>query len=286
MELINWFPGHMHKTRKLMAECLPNIEMVIELLDARVPLASRNPMVFEILKEKPKLVLLNKADLADEKITRQWISYYEKQQNTRVRTINSSKQKPLPSIVTDCTSLVKEHKPNHTGPVRALIVGIPNVGKSSFINAVKKQKKAGVQNKPGHTKEFQRIAINRDLQIIDTPGILWTKFEDQNAAVRLAICGSIKDSILDLLNISERAAVYLAEYYPQNLKERFKMDEIPTGEYKILEMIGRKRGFLMKGGIVDMDRASKLLLTEIRDGKLGRITWEDPSFYELTEEEK
>ena len=276
---IQWFPGHMTKTTKLIRENLKKVDMVIEILDARAPLASRNPLLDELTLGKPRLVLLNKADLADPGITEQWIRYWEKDGMTRALSVNSKNSKSLKVVPLECRKLCREKRWINRRAVKAMIVGIPNVGKSTVINTLAGKKKAQAANQPGVTKDMQRVPVSRELQIFDTPGLLWHKFDDQVVGMKLASLGSIRDAILHLDNIAFACVSYLCGEYGKLLKERFKLswaeEEMPSAD-KIIEEIGRNRGLLISGGEVDYERASRLLLKELRDGLLGRITLERP----------
>ena len=255
-----------------MKEYVSQIDLFIEILDARVPRSGRNPLFASIFSAKPRLILLNKADLADLKITSNWIEYFQKTPEQRALAISSF----LPGGTKNVISLCLELAGKKNGKVIAMAGGIPNAGKSSFINSILKQKKASVQNKPGHTRDFQRVNINDRLQLIDTPGLLWNKFEDEETGLNLAIAGSIKDEILDISAPALAAAFFLRDNYPNALNERYKIECETLGPEQIIELIAKSRGLLIKGGTVDAERAYRLLLKELRDGKLGRISLEKP----------
>jgi len=278
---IQWFPGHMAKARRQVTEKLKLIDVVIELLDARLPLSSRNPMIDEIISSKPRLVLLNKADLADPNKTKLWIEYF-KEQNLKAIAIDAQSGKGVQQIAKECKELVKEMLEKRASKgmlpraIRALIVGIPNVGKSSLINRLAKKSIAKTGDRPGVTKSQQWIKVGNDLELLDTPGILWPKFEDQQVGLRLAASGAIKDEILDFQEVAVYAAAFLRDEYPSRLKERYGLDELSTDNIELLEAIGRRRGCLVSGGHIDFDKVSELLLRELRAGKLGTITLEDP----------
>ncbi|MBN1524996.1 MAG: ribosome biogenesis GTPase YlqF [Spirochaetales bacterium] len=272
MKTIQWFPGHMNKTRNKMKEFLSQTDLVVEVIDARIPRSSRNPVIRDIFHNKPFLILLNKTDLADPKVTDKWINYFHNQPDTKALAVSSIEPGGVKKIIPACLALGRKR----LNTISALIAGVPNSGKSSVINAVNKSKKAGVQNKPGHTKDFQRIIVSRELHLIDTPGLLWTKFENQQTGINLAIMGSIKDEILDIPSLAAFAAEFLAKSYPEYLRERYTIEELAAEASEIIGQIGRKRGFLVKGGGVDYDRAAALLINELRGGKLGRISLESP----------
>jgi len=274
---IQWFPGHMHKTRKLIKENLKKVDVIIEILDARVPVSSSNPIIDELTGDKPRVVVLNKADLADKSITKQWSEHFKSFGNNRLPVEVSSKTKEnLNAIVRGCQTLCKGAKWIDRRPVRAMIVGIPNVGKSTVINALAGRKKAAVGNKPGLTKDMQRLNVSDSLQIYDTPGILWPKFEDQDIGFKLALLGSIKDSILILDEISMKGLEYMVHYYPQRIMDRYKLEEIPEDTIELIEIIGKKRGCLIAGGAIDYEKAINLFLLDLRNGKLGRFSLETP----------
>ena len=277
MKPIQWFPGHMHKTRRLIKENLKKVDVIIEILDARVPLSSSNPIIDELTGDKPRLVVLNKSDLADENITDLWKKYYKSLGEKRLPVAVSSKTKQnLGSIVNGCKTLCKGAKWVNRRPVRAMIVGIPNVGKSTVINALAGRKKAAVGNKPGVTRDMQRLNVSDSLQIYDTPGILWPKFEDQDIGYKLALLGSIKDSILILDEISMKGLEYMVLHYSERIKERYRIDDIPEDTVQIIELIGKKRGCLVAGGAIDYEKAINIFLLDLRGGKLGRFSLEKP----------
>lgn len=273
--IINWYPGHMHKTRKEITESLSQTDVIIELLDARIPSSSRNPLIDDLIKDKKRIIIINKSDLADPVVTNKWIRYFNNIPGITAISISSTTDKNPGKIVKMCRDLCKEEVWFTRRPVRAMIAGIPNVGKSTLINKIKGKKKADVSNKPAVTKRFQRVSISKGFELIDTPGVLWPKFEDQTVGYKLAILGSIKDSILDIQDIARFAYEYMEKHYGDRLKTRFTIDELPEGFQEGITLIGRKRGFLLKGGTVDYDRACRLLIQEIRDGKLGRLSFDN-----------
>ncbi|WP_100404499.1 ribosome biogenesis GTPase YlqF [Bacillus solitudinis] len=278
---IQWFPGHMAKARREVTEKLKLIDVVIELLDARIPLASRNPMIDEIVAHKPRLILLNKSDLADPKITAKWKSWFEKQGHM-VLSINSQTGKGTEQIASACNELAKVlfEKWNTKGmkprAIRAMILGIPNVGKSTLINRLASKKIAKVGDRPGITKQQQWIKVGTELELLDTPGILWPKFEDQLIGFRLAATGAIKDELLDFQDIALYVLNYLKEMYPDRVKNRYKLDEVPDDGLALFDMIGMKRGCLLPRGYVDYDKAAEIILRELRSGTLGQISLEKP----------
>ncbi|MFD1735797.1 ribosome biogenesis GTPase YlqF [Bacillus salitolerans] len=283
---IQWFPGHMAKARRQVQEKLKLIDVVIELADARIPHSSRNPMIDEIVTSKPRLMLLNKADLADDKKTREWIQFFQTK-GIKTLAIDAQSGKGMKQIVEACQGLVKEkwEKMRAKGVVspraiRVLIVGIPNVGKSTLINKLAKRNLAKTGDRPGVTTAQQWIKVGKELELLDTPGILWPKFEDQQVGLRLATTGAIKDTILNLQDVAVFALRFLSTHYPVEFKERYQLDEIPDEIVDLFDEIGKRRGCLMGGGMVDYDKTSELVLREIRGGKVGKLTFEVPSDWE------
>jgi ribosome biogenesis GTPase A len=285
---IQWFPGHMAKARRQVTEKLKLIDIVIELVDARLPASSRNPMIDEIISHKPRLMLLNKADLADDKVTKEWIAYFEAQGH-KVLAIDAQSGKGMKEIISACQEVVKEKfdkmKAKGIKPraIRALIVGIPNVGKSTLINKLAKKNIAQTGDRPGVTKAQQWIKVGKEMELLDTPGILWPKFEDELVGLRLATTGAIKDSIMNLQDITVYALRFLGEHYPHRLEERYGITSMPEEIVEAFDQIGKLRGCLMGGGLVDYDKVSDLVLRELRGGKLGRLTFERPEKEESTE---
>lgn len=271
----------MAKARREVTEKLKLIDVIIELLDARIPLSSRNPMIDEIVAEKPRLVLLNKSDLADPALTEQWINYFA-DKNVLVLAVDSQSGKGVSQINGACKKLaspmIEKMKSRGMKPraIRAMIIGIPNVGKSTLINRLASKKIAQTGDRPGVTKRQQWIKVGKELELLDTPGILWPKFEDQQVGYRLAATGAIKDEILDFQEVALFVINYLRKYYPERLKERYKLDELSEDGVIVFEEIGKKRGCLLSGGYVDFDKAAELILREVRAGKLGKITFEQP----------
>ncbi|RUT28179.1 ribosome biogenesis GTPase YlqF [Paenibacillus zeisoli] len=284
---IQWFPGHMTRARRQIQEKLSLIDVVIELLDARLPLSSRNPMIDEILLNKPRLILLNKSDLADPAVTREWVDYFKREGHTAI-TADASTGQGVKDIPLKAKELIKEKidrqisKGIRPRAVRALIVGIPNVGKSTLINRLAGRSIAATGDRPGVTKGQQWIKVGTEMELLDTPGILWPKFEDQNVGYRLAATGAIKEEILNVEDIAFFAIKYLCQYYWTQLQERFDLGERPEdlenpdGVVAVMEAIGRKRGCIVSGGRVDLEKASGIMLRELRAGKLGRFSMESP----------
>ena len=279
-----WYPGHMTKARRAMQEDIKLIDVIIELVDSRVPYSSKNPDIDTLANGKSRILLMNKYDLADNKVTDQWIKYYE-DKGYFVAKVNSKNGKGVRAVNDVIQKACKEkiERDRKRGiinrPIRAMIVGIPNVGKSSFINKIGKQIKAKVEDRPGVTRGNQWYTIAKDLEMLDTPGILWPKFYDERVGQHLAFTGAIKDNILDI----ELLAVDLLESFkkdtPDEFLERFKITKDILDEndgYELLQIIGRKRGMVISGGEIDTLRASTMLLDEYRNGKFGKITLEFP----------
>ncbi len=286
---VQWFPGHMAKARRQIEEKLKLIDIVIELLDARIPMASRNPMIDQILKQKPRLILLNKADLADADVTARWVEAFAAD-GLSALPIDASSGKEVMQIVPRSKERLKDmrdaqlRKGINPRAVRALIVGIPNVGKSTLINRLAGRSIAATGDRPGVTKAQAWIKVGTDMELLDTPGILWPKFEDQQVGISLAATGAIKDEILNIEDIAFHTTKYVVEHYPQLLMERYDLDELPTVEQleepdqvvAVMEAIGKRRGCLQAGGSVNLEKASQVLLRDLRSGRLGRISLETP----------
>ena len=278
---INWFPGHMKKTEGLIKENLKLVDIVIELVDARIPLASKNPLIDELVKDKPRLIVFNKSDMADDSVTNDWINYY-RNNNIRVVKVNSIEGKGINDVyeavnevLSDKLKKYKETNLNYI--IKMMVVGIPNVGKSSFINKIIGRAGAKTGDKPGITKGKQWVRLKEGFELLDTPGILWHKFDDEEIAKNLAFVGSIKDEILDVEELAFYLLGFLKENYPESIKERYKVtfDEY-TDTYELMEDIGRKRGFVIRGGEIDIFRTANTILDEFRSLKLGRISLEKP----------
>ncbi len=281
---IQWFPGHMTKTKRMIEASLKLVDAVIEIKDARIPVSSTNPDIDGLIGNKPRLILLNKCDMADGNSTAKWIEYYSKI-GIRALAIDCRSGKGLNTVVPECRKLLKSYieKKQARGiknpSIRVMIVGIPNVGKSSFINKVVKQNRAKVEDRPGVTRGNQWFTLDRGFELLDTPGVLWPKFEDQVVGERLAFTGAVKDQILDTELLAVRLLDLLKELKPPMFIERFSLDTESVSDidsFELLEHIARKRGMLMSGGSVNTERASAMLLDEFRAAKLGRITLELP----------
>jgi len=275
---IQWFPGHMAKTRRLISENLKNVDITIEILDARIPKSSRNPEIVRLTEGKPSLILLNKCSLADPEQTKKWVKYYTSDTTVCIATdcvTGEGLNKIAPTVKDILSEKVEryENKGMMGRQLKAMVLGIPNVGKSSLINKISGAKKAKVENRPGVTLDKQWVATNVGLMLLDMPGVLWPKFDDRTIGENLAATGAIKDAILDLESLSAALCGRLRESYPALLAARYKLKEIPDGNnFDLLCHIGRKRGFLISGGEIDTERTANMLLEEFRSGKIGRIT--------------
>ena len=287
---IQWYPGHMTKTRRQIQADLKQVDLVAEIIDARIPISSRNPDIDELVGEKPRLIVLNRADQADPAMNKAWSDWFRKKGWSVLET-NARDGKGVGQFSAAIKTALKEKLEQWKAkglvgrPVRAMVVGVPNVGKSTFINQVAKKKSAKAGNKPGVTRGKQWVSVDAGLELLDTPGILWPKFEDELTGIHLAFTGAVKDEIIDLETLACHLIELLAKRYPQALAERCKFPDIPApqeGEepvaygYRLLELAAQKRGMRISGGEADTERMSRTLLDEYRSGKLGRITFESP----------
>jgi ribosome biogenesis GTPase A len=299
--MLGWFPGHMNKARRQIKEVLPEIDVVIEVLDARLPYSSANPMLAELTRHKPVLKILSRADLADPERTAEWVAYFDAQENMRalaVTTTNTRELKKIPKLCHELAGAVRADR-----DVRVMVMGIPNVGKSTLINGLAGRKIAKTGNEPAVTKRQQKVRIDGRVALTDTPGVLWPKIEDQASAYRLAATGAIRDTAIEYADVAIVTSAELAKRYPEALTERYKLKELPSytapdiphdidadGPKKpdflaiagfdgnaILKDIAARRGGLRPGGAVDLHRGAEVLLHELRDGKLGRLTLETPA---------
>lgn len=280
---VQWYPGHMTKAKRMMQENIKLVDLVIELVDARVPVSSRNPDIDELGRQKARLILLNKSDLAEDARNDAWMEYFQNQGFSVVK-VNSKSGAGIKSINGVVAEACKEkiERDRKRGilnrPVRAMVVGIPNVGKSTFINALAGKACAKTGNKPGVTKGKQWIRLNKNVELLDTPGILWPKFEDQNVGLKLALIGSIKDEILNVEELAAELISFLTKNYPHVLEKKYEVDE-SAKEYVILQKIAENRHCLIKGNELDTEKAARLLLDDFRSGRLGKITLESVQEY-------
>lgn len=284
MQNIQWFPGHMTKTKRQIQASLKLVDAVAEILDARIPLSSKNPDLQKLIQNKPKVVLLNKCDMANQTATSRWIDYYASQGVTAI-AVDCKSGKGLNKFAPAVNNVLSERRERLKAKgmvnpmLRIMIVGIPNVGKSSFINRVAKQNRAKVEDRPGVTRGNQWYSIAKNIEMLDTPGVLWPKFDDKIVGERLAFTGAVKDQILDTELLAVRLLDFLRSLKPADFIARFKLEDIDLDaidSYELLNVIGKKRGMLISGGEINTERAAIMLLDEFRSGKLGRITLEMP----------
>ncbi len=281
---LQWFPGHMSKTRRMISENLKLVDVAVELLDARLPLSSRNPEIDKIVNQKPRVLVLNKADLADEKLTKMWLSWFESKGMVAI-ALDSQSGKGFSALAPAIDKVMKEKLERDRAKgigrhsIRLMVVGIPNVGKSSFINRISGRSATKTGDRPGITQTKQWIRIAGKYELLDTPGILWPKFEDPEVAKRIAFTGGIKDEIIDIEELACLLLSYLVENHFDGLINRYKInvDDVKEDTFTLLESIGRKRGCVISGGEIDTLRAANLLLDDFRSGKIGAITLESPS---------
>ncbi len=277
---IQWYPGHMSKAKRRIKERLKLIDIVIELLDARIPLSSRNPDIDDILAGKKRIIVLNKKDLADRRMTKEWVNYLS--QEDRTVAVNSLTGQGVNEIIRLARDLMAdkltalEEQGRRERNIRLMIVGVPNVGKSQLINQLSHKNSTRTGNKPGVTKGQQWVKLRDGFELLDTPGILWPKFEDKDVGFKLAICGAIKETIVENELLAYKLVKILQEVAPQKLEERFKLDFIDPDTYQLVADIGKKRGCLQSGGRVDRERTSRIIIKEFRDGKFGRLSFERP----------
>lgn len=276
---IQWFPGHMAKARREVTEKLKLVDIIFELVDARLPLSSRNPMIDQVIQQKPRLIILNKMDMADERETKKWIEYFESQ-GARAVAINSLEGKGLQAVTKASKEVLKEKwdrmaaKGIKPRAIRAMIVGIPNVGKSTLINRLAKKSLAKTGNMPGVTKAQQWIKVGKEIELLDTPGILWPKFEDQETGQKLAVTGAIKDSVIQMQELSIYALKFLEKRYPDRLEDRYGIDHIDEDLVKTFDHIGKKRHMIGPDGEIDYEMTAEIIIRDIRNQHLGRITFD------------
>mgnify|MGYP000902226731 CR=1 FL=1 len=289
---INWYPGHMKKTKEMVQNNLKLVDVVIELLDARIPLSSKNPEIDKLAQNKPRVVVLNKSDLSDKAKLNKWISYYQSK-GIKAIPVDTLKGSGVNKIVEECKNVTKEkmdalkEKGRKERAIRVMIVGVPNVGKSSLINKLTGRKSTQTGDRPGVTKGKQWVRLKGNLELLDTPGVLWPKFEDERTALNLAFTGAIKDEIMDIEELAYKLVERLQEYYPQRLIERFGITEIHENPLDNLDAIARKRGCIMARNEINYNRIAVMLIDEFRGGKLGNISLERPDdVFEEVEVEK
>ena len=278
---IQWYPGHMTKTRRQIEADLKQVDAVCEIVDARIPMSSRNPDIDAICGNKPRMIVLNRMDLADPAATNRWKTYFEKKGMAVIATDCKTKRGIsgfTPAARTACAEkLARDTAKGMNRPLRVMVVGIPNVGKSTLINQISGRKGAKAENRPGVTRGKQWVTVDAGLQLLDTPGILWPKFEDPEVGMMLAFTGAVKEGVIDVEELACRLLELLLSFYPQTLADRYKV-EAPQGTpgYELLEMAGKNRGYLLSRGEIHTERMAKVLLDEFRSGKLGKFTLEQP----------
>jgi len=278
---IQWYPGHMTKARRELVALMPKQDVIIEIVDARMPSASANPVLTELRGKKPCIKVLSKSDLADPNVTAAWLAHFESSEHTtggEVRAIASTTERPS-EMRTRIPELCKQlgiRKVGLVKPVRALIVGIPNVGKSTLINTLMHRNVAKVEDRPAVTKIQQQVVLKSGMVLWDSPGLMWPKIEDETASFCLALGGAIPDTAIDLLSVATFGAGFFLEHYPERLIERFKLKEKPASAEDLVQEIGRRRGCLRRGGVIDLHKAAEILVHECRSGQLGRISFELP----------
>ncbi|MDN3449306.1 ribosome biogenesis GTPase YlqF [Planococcus sp. APC 3906] len=276
---IQWFPGHMAKARREVTEKLKLVDIIFELVDARLPLSSRNPMIDQVIQHKPRLIILNKMDMADETETKKWIRYFEGQ-GTRAVAINSLEGRGLQAVTKASKEILEDKwsrmiaKGIKPRAIRAMIVGIPNVGKSTLINRLSKKSLAKTGNMPGVTKAQQWIKVGKEIELLDTPGILWPKFEDQEIGFKLAVTGAIKDSVIQMQELAIYALKFLEQRYPERLKERYGIDGVDDEIVNTFDAIGKRRSFVSSDGEVDYEMTAEAIVRDIRNQYLGRVTFD------------
>jgi len=272
---IQWFPGHMHKAHKQIKEVLPQVDIIIEVVDARIPYSSENPLIEAIREKTPCIKVLNKSDLADPAITAKWIEYLEQEQGIKAIAITTSKTEQVHQITKLCEKMLP-NRLSQDKQIRAMIMGIPNVGKSTIINILADRIIAKTGNEPAVTKNQQRIRLPSGIMLSDTPGFLWPKIENANSGYRLAVTGAIKDTAIEYEDIAYYAADYLITHYLPRLQQRYEFDETPQSDHELMELIAKRRGALRAGGHFDIYKVSTILLNELRSGALGPISMEIP----------
>lgn len=279
---IQWYPGHMVKAKRIVRENLKLIDVIVELVDARIPLSSRNPDLKELIQDKPNLIAMNKADLADAALTKSWVKHYYSVYGIKAVEINSTNGSGIEGLL----ALIKEAgqpvidmfvaKGRKTRPIRAMILGIPNVGKSSLINKLAGKGTAKTGDRPGVTRGKQWIRVGRDIELLDTPGILWPKFDDPEVGFKLAVTGAIKEEVIHVEQVVLKLINYMVTNYPDRLINRYKLQSVSVDPIEVLNAIGQRRGLLVSGGMVDTEKAAHVILSEFRTGKLGRFTLDYP----------
>lgn len=276
---IHWYPGHMHKAQKQIKEILPQVDLLIEVLDARIPFSSENPAIAKLRGNKPCIKVLSKTDLADPELTQQWQDYLEQEKGVKTLAITTEEPSKMRSLIDLCTKMLPE-KAASVKTIHTMIVGIPNVGKSTLINILAGKTIAKTGNEPAVTKGQQKIHLGNGIILLDTPGILWPKVDNPHSSYRLGVTGAIKDTAMEYEDIAFYAAEYLLHAYPEALKTRYELDDLPATEVELLDDIAARRGCLRGGGMADLHKVSEILINELRNGTLGQITLETPAMME------
>lgn len=275
---IQWFPGHMHKASKEISHKLPEMDLLIEVLDSRLPGSSENPMIAKIRKDKPCIKIFNKSDLADPKLTQHWQEYYEQDKGTKTLCVTREQPERIKQVSSLCRKMIPAGE-TRDKEIQAMIVGIPNVGKSTIINILTGRTIAKTGNEAAVTRQQQRVKINDNVVLFDTPGLLWGNINNEHSGYRLAISGAIKDTAFEHDDVAFYLAEYLIQHYPELLVTRYQLENVPQSELELIEAIGRLRGCLRAGGQVELDKSCKILINEFRLGILGKITLESPNVF-------
>jgi ribosome biogenesis GTPase A len=276
---IQWFPGHMHKARLQIKEAQPRVDLFVEILDARIPFSSQNPLLTELRGNKPCVKVLNKSDLADPELTKTWLDYFNREEGIKAVAVTTTEAKQIRRLGDICVDMCAA-KQAAGKIITGMIVGIPNVGKSSIINLLAGRKVARTGNEPAVTKGQQRIKVDDGFVLLDTPGVMWPNVENRNSGYRLAVTGAIKETAMDYPDVANFLAGFLLEHFPDALMARYEFDEMPEHALQVLDMLGKKRGCLRKGGIIDYDRVSSIFVNELKAAKFGRLTLETPELME------
>ncbi|MGI2029966.1 ribosome biogenesis GTPase YlqF [Endozoicomonas acroporae] len=272
---INWYPGHMHKAKKEIREVIPKMDLIIEVLDARLPFSSENPMVASLRKDTPCIKILNKSDLADPAVTQQWVDNINRTSGMKAIAVNLKQPDKIRSILAMAPAMVPERN-LEVSQLKAIILGIPNVGKSTTINILASRTVAKTGNEPAVTKQQQRIKLPNNIVLLDTPGFLWPKLEPEDCGYRLAISGAIKNTVIEFEDVAMYLAEFMMQHYPDALLQRYQLKDIPQTGIELFDRIGQRRGCMRRGGIADTHKVAEILINEFRDGQLGRITLETP----------
>ena len=279
---VNWYPGHMLRARKKIKEVMPHIDLVIEVMDARIPYSSENPIVTELRGQRPSIKILNKDDLADPQVTKLWLDHFEQAQDVKAIALSMQQKGKVRQIPAMCRKFIGAKK-GSVKTLRVMIMGIPNVGKSTLINILAGKTLAKVGDEPAVTRQQQRISLEDNIELYDSPGMLWPRMKNEDIGYRLAVSGAIKNTALEFEDVALYAGDYFLKNYPQALLDRYKLKSLPSLNAELMEIIARKRGGLRAGGVIDLHKASEILLHEYRTGKLGRLSLETPAMIKEAE---